>query len=171
MQEYLKEYFVASRRTAQIYMSLAKNWDSDLLKETRMRLPFLNSIKACLTLHQEIKNHPGKKGKLVTEKQQKRVDKIRDYIKFMFYEELEQLTYDECEIMIECFDHYFWPKWYGQLRKMVCLSLEYSPYEKFDPEWDEVDYHDSEEELEQRKYEISQRVHKALNKKSKSTTE
>lgn len=163
-QTYLREYFHGSRRTAQIYMQLAKNWDSNCQKEARVNRSLRNSIKAELQYQRDLKNNPQKKKKLLTEKQRKEVDKARDYLRWSFNENLRELSNYECKILRDSFDFYLWPKWYGELRNTVCQVLEYSPYEKFDPEWDQVDYHDSEKELYEIKQKVRRKVKQGLNR-------
>jgi hypothetical protein len=151
-KRWLKGNFRGSYESAKIYMRISRKWP--IVEEAKAKGFTATSIATVLKLlrYQKLAEQEGKKEPVdlsagMTEKE-KWESQWRQCIRRQFADEVKRLRRDELEILQEGFFHYFWPKWYRELRKVVARVTE-TPYEKPEVDANGVPYGDSWEELEE----------------------
>jgi hypothetical protein len=139
---WVERKFNGRRRTARVYMRIARYWDDPRLKEALSNGMELKSIQAFLKF---IRRDP------VVSSRKKRAHDERQYLRKWLGDALKELKDDEVSIFADAIE-YLWDTLYAQLKHTVCVVLEY-------------DYYEEENEDDTR--EVRQKVGQALNKAHK----
>jgi hypothetical protein len=112
--------FDGRRRTARVYMRIARYWDDPRLKEALWNGMEIKSIQAFLKF---VRRDP------LLSSSKKRAHDEREYLRKWFGDALKELKDEEVGIFAGAIE-YLWDKLYAQLKHTVCAVLECDYYEE-----------------------------------------